>query len=370
MGERLGRVCAKRGVRLDLPISVCYTAFAVTTTPRQNAFTEHTGATVPLICGAMYPCSNPELVAAVSAAGGIGVVQPLSMIYVHKRDLREGLREIKRITDNPIGFNAIVEKSAKAYEDRMRKWIAIALEEGVRFFVTALGNPRWVVDEVHAVGGVVYHDVTERKWAQKALDAGVDGLICVNKRAGGHAGQQDPRRLYESMADLGVPLVCAGGIGDEAGFVDALDIGYAAAQLGTRFIATRECRAHNDYKQAIVDAKARDIVLTERISGVPVAVIETEYVRSIGTRAGPIARRLLRHPKAKHWVRTYYSVRSLWQLKNASLKGTNYRDYFQAGRSVDGIDAVEPAGAIVERYAAALVEAQAAADAAATQEAG
>ena len=320
----------------------------------QRTFTEHTGAAVPLICGAMYPCSNPELVAAVSAAGGLGIVQPLSMIYVHGRDLREGLREIRRVTDKPIGFNALVEQSSKVYEDRMRKWVDVALEEGVRVFVTALGNPRWVVEAVHAVGGVVYHDVTERRWAQKALDNGVDGLICVNARAGGHAGSQDPRALYESLADFGVPLGCAGGIGDEASFVAALDIGYAAVQMGTRFIATTECRAHADYKQAIVGARASDIVLTRRISGVPVAVIETDYVRSVGTEAGPIARRLLAHPKAKHWVRTWYSLRSMWQLKQASLKGTHYRDYFQAGRSVDGIDTIEGAGEVVERFAAAL----------------
>jgi nitronate monooxygenase len=329
--------------------------------PEPNVFCRQTGASVPLICGAMYPCSNLELIAAVSAAGGIGVVQPLSMIYVHRRDLREGLREIKRITKNPIGFNAIVEQSSKVYEDRMRKWIDVALEEGVRLFITALGNPRWVVEKVHAVGGVVYHDVTERKWAQKALEGGVDGLICVNRRAGGHAGNEDPRALFESLADLGVPLVCAGGIGNEQQFVDALGIGYAAAQLGTRFIATTECRAHDDYKQAIVRAHAEDIVLTERISGVPVAVIATEYVRAIGTEAGPIARRMLRHPKAKHWVRGFYTLRSMWQLKNASLEGTSYKDYFQAGRSVDGIAAIEPAGAIVERFASALAQAKSAA---------
>jgi nitronate monooxygenase len=273
---------------------------------------------------------------------------------VHGHELREGIRLIRRTTDKPVGFNAIVEQSAKIYLERMRKWIDIALEEGVRFFVTALGNPRWVVERVHAVGGVVYHDVTARSFAQKALDGGVDGLICVNRRAGGHAGQQDPRVLYESLADLGVPLVCAGGIGNEQQFAEALKIGYAAAQLGTRFIATTECRAHDDYKQAIVRAQAEDIVLTDRISGVPVAVIATEYVRAIGTEAGPIARRLLRHPKAKHWMRTFYSLRSMWQLKNASLEGTSYRDYFQAGRSVDGIDAIEPAGAIVQRFADAL----------------
>ncbi|HUH04768.1 MAG TPA: nitronate monooxygenase [Kofleriaceae bacterium] len=322
-------------------------------------FTRQVGIDVPLICGAMYPCSNPELVAAVSAAGGIGIVQPISMSYVHGHELRDGLRAIRALTDKPIGFNAIVEKSSKLYDDRMRKWVAIALEEGVRFFITALGNPRWVVDAVHAAGGVVYHDVTERKWADRALDAGVDGLICVNDRAGGHAGGKSPEALIEELAPLGVPLVCAGGVGDEAGFVRALELGYAAVQLGTRFIATTECRAHDDYKQAILRAAARDIVLTDKISGVPVAVIRTPYIDKVGTKAGPVARRLLQHPRAKHYVRMYYSLKSIWQLKRASLQGMSYRDYFQAGKSVDGISAIEPAGAIVARFAAAAADARA-----------
>src|SRR3954463_2777736 len=198
------------------------------------------GIRVPLICGAMYPCTNPELVAAVSDAGGIGVVQPLSMIYVYGHDLREGLKLIRRTTDKPIGMNVLIERSSKLYLDRMRAYVDIAIEEGVRFFVTSLGNPRWVVDRVAPAGGIVYHDVTERKWAEKGLAGGVHGLIAVNNRAGGHAGPQTAEALHEELAGLGVPLVCAGGIRDEAGFVDALQMGYAGAQLGTRFIATNE----------------------------------------------------------------------------------------------------------------------------------
>lgn len=320
----------------------------------QTAFTRHAGVEVPLICGAMYPCSNPELIAAVSAAGGLGVIQPISMRFVHGHDLREGIRLIRRITDRPIGFNAIVEKSSKVYEDRMRKWVDVALDEGVRFFVTALGNPRWVVDAVHAAGGVVYHDVTDRRWAMKALDGGVDGLICVNARAGGHAGASTPRALIEELSDLGVPLVCAGGIGDPGAFRDALALGYAGAQLGTRFIATEECRAHDDYKAAILKAEERDIVLTEKISGVPVAVINTPYIEKVGTKASFLMRRLLRHPKAKHYARMYYSLKSIWQLKQASLEGMTYKDYFQAGKSVSGVHEVLPAGEVVRRFAAAL----------------
>src|SRR5262245_41107190 len=238
----------------------------------QTPFSKQTGIEVPLICGAMYPCSNPELIAAVSEAGGIGIIQPISMSYVHGHELRAGIRKIRELTRKPIGFNAIVEKSSQVYMDRMKKWIDIALEEGVRFFVTALGNPAWVAQAVHAVGGIVYHDVTDRRWAERALQGGVDGLICVNNRAGGHAGANAPEKLLAELSDLKVPLICAGGVGDEESFRRVLEMGYAGAQLGTRFIASAECRAHDDYKQAILRAREADIVLTDKISGVPVAV--------------------------------------------------------------------------------------------------
>src|SRR6266550_2867127 len=273
--------------------------------------TRQLGIEVPLICGAMYPCSNAELIAAVSAAGAIGVVQPLSMIYVYRQDLRDGLRLIRRITDKPIGMNVLIERSSKFYLERMHRYVDIAIEEGVRFFVTSLGNPRWVVDRVAPAGGIVYHDVTERKWAEKGLAGGVHGLIAVNNRAGGHAGPRSASALYDEL----------GGIGDETGFVEALRMGYAGAQLGTRFIATTECGAHDDYKQAIVRASEADIVLTERVTGVPLSVIRPPYVERIGTKAGPIARWLLRGRRTKHWMRTIYALRSAWQLKRASLAG-------------------------------------------------
>jgi nitronate monooxygenase len=328
--------------------------------PLATAFTRQVGIEVPLVCGAMYPCSNPELVAAVSAAGGIGVVQPISMVYVFGHDFRAGLRLIRSLTDRPIGMNALVEKTAQAYEQRMRRWVDVALEEGVRFFITALGNPRWVVDRVHAMGGIVYHDVTDRRWAEKALAQGVDGLVCVNREAGGHAGRRGPAELHAELADLGVPLLCAGGVGDESNFAARLAMGYAGVQLGTRFIATTECRVHDDYKRAILAATPDDIVLTDKLSGVPCAVIRTRYVERIGLRAGPVARLLLRGRRSKRWVRTYYSAKAVWQLKRASLQGISYRDYFQAGKSVGGIDAVEPAGEVVRRFASAATELRAA----------
>ena len=321
----------------------------------RTPLTDHARIAVPLICGAMYPCSNPELVAAVSAAGGIGIVQPISLTYVHGHDFRGGLRLIRSITPNPIGMNALIEASSSTYHEKMTRWVDIAIEEGVRFFVTSLGNPRWVAEKAHAVGGVVYHDVTERKWALKGRDGGVDGLIAVNRRAGGHAGPKSAEALVEELGDLGLPMICAGGVGNESDFAAALRLGYAGVQMGTRFIATPECRASDAYKAAIVAADEDDIVLSERITGVPVAVIRTPYIEKMGLSVGPISRWLLRHRRTKHYMRSMYALRSLWQLKRASLDTSDAaKEYWQAGRSVAGIHAIEPAGEIVKRFAAAI----------------
>ncbi|HSD31107.1 MAG TPA: nitronate monooxygenase, partial [Gemmatimonadales bacterium] len=210
-----------------------------------------------------------------------------------------------------------------------------------------------VVERAGPLGGLVYHDVTERKWAEKGLAGGVHGLIAVNNRAGGHAGPKSAERLLDELGDLGVPVVCAGGIGDADEFVAALRMGYAGAQLGTRFIATAECDAAPEYKQAIVAAREDDIVLTERVTGVPLAVIRTPYVERVGTHVGPIARWLLKGRRTKRFMRTVYALRSAWKLKHSLHNGRSTRDYWQAGRSVAGIHAIEPAEAIVRRFAAA-----------------
>lgn len=319
----------------------------------ETEFTRALGIEVPLICGAMYPCSNPELVAAVSEAGGIGIVQPLSLSYVHGYEFREGLRYIRRLTRKPVGVNLIIEGSSARYLKRVYTWLDIALEEGIGFFVTALGKPDRVVERTAPAGALVYHDVTERRWAEKALDAGVDGFICVNNRAGGHAGTLTPEQLLDEIGPLGKPMICAGGIGRPAQFAEVLRMGYAGAQLGTRFIASEECMVHDDYKRAILQAREDDIVLTDKISGVPVSVIRTPYVERIGTRAGPLARRLLRHPKTRHWMRLLYSLKAVRSLKHASLEGIGYKDFFQAGKSVEGINRIQPAREIVAEFARA-----------------
>ncbi len=320
-------------------------------------FLAHTGTELPLIGGPMYPCSNPELVAAISAAGALGVVQPLALSYVHGHDYREGLRYIRTLTDRPIGMNALIEGSSRRYRARMEEWIGISLEEGVKFFITSLGNPRWVVEMVTPRGGVVYHDATEARWARKGVDGGVSGLIAVNNRAGGHAGPRDPAALLAELSPFGVPVIAAGGVADGAGFRRMLDMGYAGVQCGTRFIATDECTASDAYKAAILRARASDIVLTERVTGVPVSVIRTPWIEQVGTRAGPLARRLLRGRRTRHAMRTIFALKSVWQLKRSHRAPASSRDYWQAGKSVEAIEEVLPVSVVVARMRSALLPA-------------
>ncbi|MBN8547917.1 MAG: nitronate monooxygenase [Deltaproteobacteria bacterium] len=318
------------------------------------AFMHRLGLQVPIICGAMYPCSNPELIAAVSQAGGIGIVQPLSLVYVYGYEFRAGLQKIRSLTSKPIGMNVIVEKGSKVYEQRMREWVQIALEEGIRFFITALGNPAWVVEMVRAEGGFVFHNTTEKKWAEKALASGVEGFVCVNDRAGGHAGACSAKKLYEDLSPFGLPLVCAGGVGGPKEFVQALDLGYAAVQMGTRFIASVECKAHSSYKQAIINADESQIVLTKRVTGVPLSVIRTPYVDKVGTEAGALVQLLLRLPRTRHAMRMLINLQSVWKLKRSALQGLSSKDYWQAGKSVSEIDKVESVPEIIKAFQAAI----------------
>ena len=124
----------------------------------------------------------------------MGVIQPVSFEKVHNWDFREALQFLQSNTDAPFGVNVIVRNIEKRYTERMENYVQVALEEGVRFFVTSLGDPSWVVQAGQDYEGVkVFHKVTNVKHARKAVAAGVDGLILVNDRAGGH---RRPENLY------------------------------------------------------------------------------------------------------------------------------------------------------------------------------
>ena len=128
-------------------------------------------------------------------------------------------------------------------------------------------------------------------------------------------------------------------------------MGYAAAQVGTRFLASEECRIDDAYKRGIVDARSEDIVLTNTLAGVDSSVIRTPDIERRGLRAGPLAQRMLRGRKTKKLMRLLYLLRASWRFK--AVKRSGSAQYWQAGRGVDDIQRIEPARAIVERFAEA-----------------
>jgi nitronate monooxygenase len=312
-------------------------------------FLKDTKSRVPVICGPMYPGSNPELVAAVSNAGGMGVVQPITMSYVYGHDFREGLKLIKKLTDKPFGVNFTLLDGNKRYEKRMREWMDISVEEGVKFFLTSLGNPKWVCKIARENGGAVYHDVTNKRFAKKAVDGGVNGLICVNNRAGGQTGSESIEKLGEDLADLGVPLVSAGGIGNEQDFTAALNSGYAAVQMGTRFLASKECIIPSEYKDAIVRSAEKDIVWTNKLAGTTSSVISTPDILKGGLMVNPLFGYLLKQPKTKKIMRSLLLLRSLKTHKNVINKD-GYGKIYQAGKGVGNINSIESAGDIIKSF--------------------
>jgi len=172
----------------------------------------------------------------------------------------------------------------------------------------------------------------------------------VNNRAGGHAGTRSPQELYDELKDLGLPLICAGGVGSREEYRAMLALGYQGVQMGTRFIATTECTAHEEYKRAILKAKANDIVMTTRVTGVPLAVIKTAFVEKVGLETPWLVRRLLQGRKTKHWVRLYYSLRSIIKLKKSNFKPLSTKDFWQAGKSVEKIDSIVSARQVIADF--------------------
>jgi nitronate monooxygenase len=312
-------------------------------------FLADTGAKTPVICGPMYPGSNPELVAAVSEAGGLGVVQPVALTSLYGHDFREGLQLIKQLTDRPFGVNFTIFGGAnKKYHEQMQEWMQISIEEGVKFFLTSLGKPDAVVKTAKEHGIVVYHDVPNKKVALAMRDAGVDGLNCINWRGGGQTGIQAAEQFMEELHDIKIPLICAGGIGNADDFKQALELGYAGVQLGTRFLATHECMITDSYKQAIVDSSEDDIVWTNKIAGNNSSVIKTDDIMKGGLRTGPVINYMLRKPSLKKYARMWLMSKGIRNYSKTAF--SDDVKFWQAGKGLGNIKSVESVADVLQEF--------------------
>ncbi|MFZ3153863.1 NAD(P)H-dependent flavin oxidoreductase [Pseudomonas sp.] len=222
---------------------------------------------LPVVAAPMFLVSNPQLVLACCNSGIVG-----SFPALNQRDssgFKDWLEEIEAGLDRaaaPYAVNLIVHGS----NPRLQADLAICVEQRVPIVITSLGAVKEVVDAVHSYGGLVFHDVTTRRHAEKAAEAGVDGLIAVAAGAGGHAGTWSPFALIAEIRQFfDKTLLLAGCLNQGHEVLAAQLLGADLAYLGTRLIATQENAASAAYKQMILDAKAADIIHTPAVSGVP-----------------------------------------------------------------------------------------------------
>ena len=224
---------------------------------------------LPVIAAPMFLVSGPELVIAACRAGVIGTFPALNQRS--NEGLVEWLNTIESALEGEshpgFGVNLIVHGS----NSRLQADLATCVQHRVPLVITSLGAVREVVDAVHSYGGLVFHDVINRRHAEKAAEAGVDGLICVAAGAGGHAGTLNPFAfLNEVRSFFGGTVILSGALSSGQDIAAARMAGADFAYLGTRFICTRESLAADAYKQSIADAlsAAKDITYTDAVSGV------------------------------------------------------------------------------------------------------
>jgi nitronate monooxygenase len=302
----------------------------------------------PMIMAPMFLVSNESMLSE-GMKGGIAAAFP-SLNFRGEGELEALLEKLNKVkAENPggsYGVNLIVQKTNPLYE----KHLAICVEKKVPFYITSLGNPKEVIEKAHAYGAKVFCDVTNIEHARKSASLGCDGFIAVGQGAGGHAGPNPLQVLVPALktAFPDVPVIAAGGIADGAGIISMLALGAAGVSVGTRFIATTEATVSQAYKQAIVDSKMSDIVLTEKISGTPCTIINTPYAQKIGYKQNWLERALSKNSRTKKYFKMLVQISGMKKLEKAVKPGT-YDTLWCAGQSVELIHDILPCGEIIAR---------------------
>jgi len=285
---------------------------------------------LPVICAPMFIVSNPDLVIAQCKSGVIGAFPALNARP--KEQLDEWLARIKaELAADPKAAAFAVNQIVHQSNDRLEHDMALCVKHEVPLIITSLRAPNDIVPHVHAYGGKVFHDVISVRHAEKALEAGVDGLILVCAGAGGHAGTLSPfalvgeiRRFYDG------PIALSGAITNGAAVLAAQAMGADFAYIGTRFIATHEANVAAAYRQAILDSAAADVVYTPYFTGV-----HGNYLKKSIVAAGLDPDRLPERDK------------SAMDFGGGAAKA--WKDIWGAGQGVGTIDDVRPAAEVIAR---------------------
>ena len=293
----------------------------------------------------MFLVSNTKMVVEGMKSGVAGCIPALN--YRTLEELKAAIHELKaaKVSGGSFGFNLIVNKSNVKYKEQLR----VLCEEGVDFIITSLGSPEETIKEAHKVGIKVFCDVTDLAFAKKVESLGADAIIAVNNQAGGHRGNIDPETLIKQLNEnTSLPVISAGGVGNKADLDKMMIYGAVGVSVGSPFIASNEAGVSQEYKQACVDYGANDIVMTERISGTPCTVINTPYVKKVGTKQTWLETILNKNKSLKKWVKMIRFYIGMKATEKAATQVT-YKTVWVAGPSIEDTKAILPVSEIVAK---------------------
>lgn len=237
----------------------------------KTRITELLGIEYPIIQGGMAWVAESHLAAAVSAAGGLGLIGGAN---APAEVIRNYIREVKAVTDKPFGVNVML---MSPYADEVAKVVA---EEGVKVVTTGAGNPEKYMEMWKAAGVKVIPVVASVALAKRMERYGADAVVAEGTESGGHIGEATTMTLVPQVVDaVSIPVIAAGGIGDGRGIAAAFMLGAEAVQMGTRFLVAKECIVHQNYKDRVLKAKDIDSTVTGRSHGHPVRCLRNQMTR-------------------------------------------------------------------------------------------
>lgn len=301
------------------------------------------GIRYPVIMAPMFLVTNTAMMKAALDSGITAAFPALN--YRTDKELRQAIADIRASSSAPFGVNLIVNRSNLKYKTQL----ATLLELRVDFIITSLGSPRETIERCRPLGIKVFCDVTNLEYAAKVVEAGADALVAVNAQAGGHAGYIEPKELVtQLMREFPeVPVISAGGIGTGDEVLEALHWGAAGVQVGTIFIASEEASVSQDYKNALVQYGAKDIVRTTRLSGSPLTVINTPYVQKMGTEAPWWEKLLLRNKRLKKWAKLFIAFRGMKKVEKGTFENASYQTVWCAGPAIEHVNSIRPLREII-----------------------
>lgn len=290
----------------------------------------------PIIVAPMFLISNVDMVVAACETGATGAFPALN--YRSIDELREAIRAIKDRTSKPFGVNLIVNKSNIKYKAQLD----VIVEEKVDYIITSLGNPLETIQACKPKGIKVFCDVIDATYAQKVALMGADAVIAVNNMAGGHCGNLSSSTLIQNIkAATDIPIISAGGIGSKAQIDEVINLGAIGVSVGTIFLASDEAKVSPEYKQALIDYNAKDIVLTTKMSGTHLTVINTPYVQSLGTKASFLERLMHKNKWLKKYIKMLLALKGMRAIEKSTL-GSTYQTVWCAGPAIEHVHSLRP----------------------------